>query len=79
VGLKSVQSNLEVLGLDCMSAYGHDSAGNTPAFYEEIAVAQSPTMMRYIWKPRIRWLRRRLTTNRSIWAARMEDGQLVRW
>lgn len=62
-----------------MSAYGHDSAGNAPSFYEEIAVAQSPAMMRYIYGPRIRWLRRRLGTHRSIWAAHMEDGQLVRW
>lgn len=62
-----------------MSAYGHDSAGNAPAFYEEITVAQSPAMMRYIWGPRVRWLRRRLGTHRSIWAARMENGQLVRW
>lgn len=62
-----------------MSGYGFDSAGNSPVFYEEITSAQSPGMLRYIWAPRIRWLRRRLTTHRSIWAARMENGQVVRW
>jgi len=59
-----------------MSAYGYDSVGNVPTFYEG---PHCTGHNKAVVHARINWLHRRLKTHRSLWASWLERGVLTRF